>query len=89
MTNIINNLFLIVGLGYFVPFIQAIPYGNVNYQTQKDCQTLLDIYQHFQLNLPFKSDSNCCDYYVRLAASNDNYPTTEWICDSSNTINAM
>jgi len=89
MINWINKYkILILGLEY-ISIIKALPFNdNVNPQTQQDCQTLLEIYQHFNLNLPpFANDENknCCDYQARLAASNGQYPTTDWICDSSNT----
>eukprot|EP00833_Pecoramyces_ruminatium_P008817 jgi/Orpsp1_1/1182849/evm.model.c7180000082899.1 len=86
--NIFKNF--IIGLGYISIISKAVPINNNNYspQTQQDCQTLIEIYKHFKLNLPpFASNNqNCCDYQARLAASNDrNYATTDWICDSTNT----
>jgi len=86
-----NSKFLILGLGY-ISICKALPFNNGNSQTQQDCQTLLEIYNYFNLNPPPFSNEvnpNCCDMNARLAASNGNYPTTDWICDSNNRINTM
>jgi len=93
-TCIINRLkFLFLGIGYISNLSQGIPIKNTyGPETQQDCQTLIEIYKHFKLNLPpFASNNqNCCDINARLAASNDGNPTTDWMCDSSNSrINSM